>query len=131
MTCSFQVSNPQKIFQMSRKETSDVINNLAKKLKREIKKNLKKKQKKIVYKNIMVKHFETLSCLAIFKVQCSKNYLTVMNNFISYLKLTKLHSILRHSAHEAVRIRFERFSTPGRARKTNWKQVLIVMCALT
>ena len=39
---------------MSRKETSDVISNLAKKLKREIKKNLKKKQKKIVYKKKLV-----------------------------------------------------------------------------
>ena len=38
---------------------------------------------------------------------------------------------LRHSAHEAIRTRFERFSTPGRVRTTSWKQVLILMCALT
>ena len=37
---------------------------------------------------------------------------------------------LRHSAHEAIRTRFERFSTPGRMRKTSWKQVLIAPCAL-
>ena len=52
-------------------------------------------------------------------------------NELGLLLITLISKTVRHRAHDATRSRFEQFSTPGRARKTSWKQVIIFMCALT
>ena len=78
------------------------------------------------------KRYITLTRTCQFVYCLTRTYLALFLHVFSHSRLVETSTFtFRHSAHEAIRTHFERFSTPVRVRTTSWKQVSILMCALT